>query len=298
MSTSSYSNVFTKILTGVENFVPLRDGDCGDGITNPHPKDVVPDKFWSQRRRLFTKFDNGIQLDRESWFSVTPEAIATHIANHLVGSKEAQIVLDPFCGCGGNAIAFALRPEVKLVVAVDIDVNKLKMAANNAKIYGVPKEKIVFVNDNACSVLACYEGAQLARTSEEGRGSTAKIDIEQSEYRIGSRHLLPETVDSVFLSPPWGGVDYQKVGKRNYSLSCIEIEDGSKKRVSGDDLLKLVRNSVGDGSAALFLPRNTNGFTVGRSALEAGFDGPMVMEQNILNGKLKTVTCYLGLQSV
>jgi hypothetical protein len=52
-----------------ENFKPLADGDCGDGIKNPYPKSEVADKFWSQRRRLFTRFDEGIQLDKESWVS-------------------------------------------------------------------------------------------------------------------------------------------------------------------------------------------------------------------------------------
>ena len=28
-----------------KNYKPLPDGDCGDGITNPHDKDEVPDKF-------------------------------------------------------------------------------------------------------------------------------------------------------------------------------------------------------------------------------------------------------------
>ena len=32
------------------------------------------------RYRLFSKFDEGIRLDAESWFSVTPERIAQHIA--------------------------------------------------------------------------------------------------------------------------------------------------------------------------------------------------------------------------
>ena len=32
------------------------------------------------RYRLFSKFDHGVQLDDESWYSVTPEAIAMHIA--------------------------------------------------------------------------------------------------------------------------------------------------------------------------------------------------------------------------
>ena len=61
----------------------LPNGDNGDGIINPFPKDEVADKYWAQRKRLFSKFDEGVQLDKESWYSVTPEAIAGHIAQRI-----------------------------------------------------------------------------------------------------------------------------------------------------------------------------------------------------------------------
>lgn len=60
-------------------------------------------KYYSQRYRLFEKFDEGILLDEESWFSVTPERIADHIAQRT----KCRLILDAFCGVGGNAIAFA-----------------------------------------------------------------------------------------------------------------------------------------------------------------------------------------------
>ena len=39
------------------------------------------DKYWDQRYRLFSKYDHGVKLDDESWYSVTPEIISRHIAN-------------------------------------------------------------------------------------------------------------------------------------------------------------------------------------------------------------------------
>jgi hypothetical protein len=36
-------------------------------------------KYWYQRRRLFRRFDEGIQLDDQGWYSVTPEIIATTV---------------------------------------------------------------------------------------------------------------------------------------------------------------------------------------------------------------------------
>lgn len=37
-------------------------------------------KYYAQRYRLFSRFDEGITLDREGWFSATPEDIAAHTA--------------------------------------------------------------------------------------------------------------------------------------------------------------------------------------------------------------------------
>ncbi|XP_045060870.2 trimethylguanosine synthase isoform X1 [Desmodus rotundus] len=65
-------------------------------------------KYWAQRYRLFSRFDDGIKLDTEGWFSVTPEKIAEHIANRVSQSFKCDIVVDAFCGVGGNTIQFAL----------------------------------------------------------------------------------------------------------------------------------------------------------------------------------------------
>jgi hypothetical protein len=42
----------------------------------------------------------------ESWYSVTPEKIAEHIADKC---KTGGVILDAFCGCGGNTIQFAKK---------------------------------------------------------------------------------------------------------------------------------------------------------------------------------------------
>jgi len=61
-------------------------------------------KYWEQRYSLFSKFDQGIQIDEEGWYSVTPESIAVHIANRCA----SDVIVDAFCGIGGNSIQFAL----------------------------------------------------------------------------------------------------------------------------------------------------------------------------------------------
>lgn len=61
-------------------------------------------KYWLQRYSLFSKYDQGIQMDEEGWFSVTPEEIAVR---HAQRSVSGGVVVDCFAGMGGNSIQFA-----------------------------------------------------------------------------------------------------------------------------------------------------------------------------------------------
>eukprot|EP01018_Ginkgo_biloba_P030097 Gb_12342 [translate_table: standard] len=60
-------------------------------------------KYWCQRYQLFSRFDKGVKLDEEGWFSVTPEVLAKH---HAARSRTGTVI-DCFTGVGGNAIQFA-----------------------------------------------------------------------------------------------------------------------------------------------------------------------------------------------
>ncbi|KNA23952.1 hypothetical protein SOVF_020440 isoform B [Spinacia oleracea] len=102
-------------------------------------------KYWCQRYLLFSKFDDGIQMDEEGWFSVTPEAIARHHASRSGGGT----VIDCFTGVGGNAIQFAKTS--KHVIAIDIDPKKIDYAHHNAAVYGV-EDRIDFINGDSFSV--------------------------------------------------------------------------------------------------------------------------------------------------
>ena len=143
----------------------------------PHEKrarffEPVPDhiaehiaKYWGQRYRLFTRFDEGIQLDDEGWYSVTPEAIAFHLAQRCA----CDVIVDAFCGVGGNTIQFAMTCE--RVIAIDLDPVRLAMAKHNAKVYGV-EDRIEFILGDALEVVPMLKA------------------------------------DVVFASPPWGGPEY------------------------------------------------------------------------------------------
>lgn len=124
-------------------------------------------KYWLQRYRLFSRFDNGIKLDEESWFSVTPENIAKHIAERC----KADVVIDGFCGAGGNSIQFAR--VCQRVIAVDIDPVKVDLARHNAAVYGMA-DKIEFIVGDFLEVAPRLRG------------------------------------NVVFLSLPWGGPSYHQ----------------------------------------------------------------------------------------
>lgn len=143
----------------------------------------------------------------EGWFSVTPERIAEHIAERC----RCNIIVDAFCGAGGNAIQFAFTCErgafavhfllfvtfpwlcdpspivlfsissefalffaLLSVIAIDIDPAKVELARHNAAVYGVE---------------------------------------DHIEFLIGDFLLLAPSLkaDVVFLSPPWGGPGYSEV---------------------------------------------------------------------------------------
>ncbi|KAI9140166.1 RNA cap guanine-N2 methyltransferase-domain-containing protein [Paraphysoderma sedebokerense] len=88
-------------------------------------------KYWYNRFKLFEKFDQGICLDEEGWFSVTPENIAAHIAERCRG----DVIIDAFAGVGGNAIQFAFTCE--RVIAIDKSPIRLACLKRNAQVYGV-----------------------------------------------------------------------------------------------------------------------------------------------------------------
>jgi len=136
-----------------------------DTNLNIPPELAGVSKYWAQRYRLFSKYDEGIRMDEESWYSVTPEKIARHIALKC----KCDVIVDGFCGVGGNAIQFALT--CTRVIAVDIDREKVAMARHNAKVYGV-EDKIDFIVGDFFSVVPSLKA------------------------------------DAIFLSPPWGGPEY------------------------------------------------------------------------------------------
>ncbi|XP_021955395.1 trimethylguanosine synthase isoform X2 [Folsomia candida] len=139
-------------------------------VSIPCENDPRIRKYFDQRYQLFSKYDEGIKLDYESWFSVTPEMIASHIADRFSILGQSAVILDAFAGCGGNTIQFA--KVFDKVIAIDIDPIKIDNCRHNSKIYGV-EDKIEFIVGDFMDLAATL------------------------------------AADAVFISPPWGGPAYQ-----------------------------------------------------------------------------------------
>ena len=57
-------------------------------------------KFYRSRYFLFSKFDRGIQIDKEGWYSVTPEPFAKHIASRVSQTFKSHMQSHLFQGAG------------------------------------------------------------------------------------------------------------------------------------------------------------------------------------------------------
>lgn len=185
-------------------------GRASGGITKPTRRSLsVPTskkllKYFAQRYRLFHLFDEGIQLDEESWYSVTPEKIATHIAERFEGRK---VIVDLFSGAGGNAIQFALAGAY--VIGVEISAHKITLAKHNARVYGVA-EYIDFINADVYTLLP---------------------------------ELVPRrnSIDAVFMSPPWGGPSYLE--RKVFDAVVFAELVKAARAVSEDAAILLPRNT-------------------------------------------------------
>ena len=221
--------------------------------TDLRPVGLHP-KYWNQRYRLFSKYDEGIKLDLQSWYSVTPESIACHIAQRCV----CPIVIDGFCGSGGNAIQFAITCShvigiffqffcefIKIEnwiknLAIDIDEKKILDARNNAEIYGVAH----------------------------------KIDFIVGDFFEIVPHLK---ADVVFLSPPWGGMDY--INEKFFDI----------RKMGGFDGIEIYNIAAKiTPNVAYILPRNIDPSQLLQLSDKCECEG------NYINEKLKTITAYFG----
>ena len=256
---------------------------------------------FSQRERYFSMYSSGCLLDEEGWYSVTPERVADQIAERC----RCDVILDAFCGVGGNAIAFArtcergswsmlcriLAPyaDGPLVIALDISPVRLALARHNAAIYGV-QDRIEFI---LADFLSFARALQTLPRSESGDGQPHRRKI-----------------DVVFLSPPWGGPSYIS-GSTTRAEALPESEGTSEdvhaefslesiRPIHGRDLFNVARGITKN--VAYFLPRNANLKEISQLVAEDSSDQngsststeKIEVEEEWMGSKLKALTCYFG----
>ncbi|KAK2742277.1 hypothetical protein FQN55_007946 [Onygenales sp. PD_40] len=156
--------------------------DPPSGVHHYNSRAEVPgdiQNYWSQRYKLFSKYDEGIWLTDGAWYGVTPEPVANKIAQHMADTapKDRSILVDAFAGAGGNTIAFALSGRWKRVYAIEKDPAVLQCAKHNAKVYGV-EDKITWFEGDCMEIL-------------------------KDQLSVLSKYSV------VFASPPWGGPGYR-----------------------------------------------------------------------------------------
>ena len=113
-------------------------------------------RYFANRYRYFRKYDLGVAMDEEGWYSVTPEGGARGHAERL---RQVPVIYDAFCGVGGNTTAFvqppspppppppppkdmemdmgmgntAAGPSGRTVVALDLDPTRLGITRHNVE---------------------------------------------------------------------------------------------------------------------------------------------------------------------
>jgi hypothetical protein len=208
--------------------------ESSDESKEPKGMGVGHRKFFRQRYDLFHKFDEGIQMDDEGFFSVTPERIAAHIASKVRTDDGAAFVWDAFAGVGGNAIQFALAGAAH-VIATDTNWGRLLMAKHNSQIYGVSQYIDYICGDSLRFPLDWRHGAR----REASKKKTIGTDDE-------SRFSL-NFVGASFASPPWGGPSYLKA-KVFDALRMLPVSLG----------LTLEAMGRAGNTCVLYLPRHTD----------------------------------------
>lgn len=235
-------------------FVPVKDSFDEEYVPHFILSNRKLLKFWYRRHWLFTRFDEGIMLDAESFYSVTVEKVAEHIARRFATTSS---VIDLFSGCGGNTIQFSRFS--RSVLAVEMDESKLLMLKNNANIYNV--QNIVLVNANVLDIIKEFHG------------------LKQSDLSKFSR---------IFLSPPWGGPGYEK--HVVFDLKAFTITD--KNRLEKTSLFELITSVLKLRlCTAVLLPRKTNIDQLKEiSRLQEA--SLLELEYHMVNNKTNTLCAY------
>ncbi|GMP39079.1 hypothetical protein CsSME_00010056 [Camellia sinensis var. sinensis] len=267
-------------------------------------------KYWLQRYDLFSKYDQGIKMDEEGWFSVTPEEIAVRHAERSGGG----VVIDCFAGVGGNAIQFA-----KILMALIFDKPEkphMSYAALHNKFYKTVYEARVFKKwyrtstgylpgAGTCTGYAEYmPGTEnifgyvvgtargvgyvlsLAGCSD-WTSTVASVAIGavllDVACMVGAKSTNFQEGDVAFLSPPWGGPSYKTIG--NFTLDLLKPKDG----YSLFQIAQTITPNI-----VMFLPRHVDLHQVEELSWLSSPPLCVEIEESYVKSNLKGITVYFG----
>lgn len=180
-------------------------------------------KYYVCRDLIFPKTrNNGLMVDRESWYSITPEALANSITafirENLGKAGSAVSVMDGFCGVGGNTISF-LRAGFH-VTSVDLDYRKLKYLKHNVR--------------------ECL-GADIAEEIRKGE----RLECVHGDLFEFLRSTSWQA-DVLFASPPWGGISYSKMKKYDPQLCRLKELEEAGGKIAGSRIFFVPKNTAHD----------------------------------------------------
>ncbi|KAL6247342.1 putative diacylglycerol O-acyltransferase tgs1 [Rhinocladiella similis] len=233
-----------------------------EGVHHYETLEEVPwdlQKYWHQGYSIFSKYDDGIWMTDDAWFGVTHESVANTIAKHVGEATNKSIIVDAFCGVGGNTIAFALSGKWKRVYAIEKDATTLACAKHNAEIYGV-SDKITWFHGDCFEIL----GAMESRT----------------EKTVDALKAIVGQFGVIFASPPWGGPSY-----RNAEIFDLE----SMEPYTFSHLYKSFRKVTSD--IVLYLPRTSD---LRQAANVVQEDKKVQVVHYCTNGTSRALCTYLG----
>lgn len=101
--------------------------------------------------------------------------------------KKQKILIDLFCGAGGNTIAFALTERWDRIISIERDESTLACAQNNAQVYGLDDEYVTWVHGDSFAFLKTLFNNPSALHPD------LQVDLDAT---------------ILFASPPWGGPGY------------------------------------------------------------------------------------------
>ncbi|XP_035547691.1 trimethylguanosine synthase-like isoform X2 [Juglans regia] len=229
------------------------------------------EKYWFQRYHLFSRYDEGIKMDEEGWYSVTPEEIAIRHAQRSGNG----IVIDCFAGVGGNAIQFARM--CYSVVAIDIDPQKIEFAINNAKIYGV-EDYIDFIVGDFFKLAPSLKGDMVFLAPPWGGPSYKSIE--------------KFTLDS--LEPRDGSVLEGEAKVWFHLLAAVYLHDQKKgKKTAFLFTIFQVAQAITT-NIIMFLPRNVDLQQVEELSWLSSPPLEVEIEENYVLHNVKGVTAYFS----